>query len=53
MTKGMRLLLMMLILVAVVIGMVQCMEKTMRKNKPVAPESRNPGHSLILAGAGP
>jgi|GEM_PF-4592688 len=52
MTRGARLLLMMLILVAVVIGMTQCMQKTMSKKKSVAPGSRGFGSALILAGAG-
>jgi hypothetical protein len=53
MTRGTRLLLMMLILVAVVIGMTKCMQMTVRKKKAVAPESRGPAVHLILAGSGP
>lgn len=34
MTRGMRLMIMVLILIGVVIGMMQCASKTMRKKKP-------------------
>ena len=34
MTRGMRLRIMVLILIGVVIGMMQCASKTIRKKKP-------------------
>ena len=34
MTKGTRLMLMVLVLIAIVMGMMQCMQKSMHKKKP-------------------
>jgi disulfide bond formation protein DsbB len=34
MTRGMRLMIMVMILIGVVIGMMQCASKTMHKKKP-------------------
>jgi hypothetical protein len=34
MTRGMRLMIMVMILIGVVIGMLQCASKTMRKKQP-------------------
>jgi hypothetical protein len=49
MTKGMRLLMMVLILIAIVVGMTQCMQKTMRKKKAVQEDGRAPIPLIHLA----
>jgi hypothetical protein len=49
MSRGMRLMIMVLILIGVVIGMMQCASKTMHKKKPVHEEGRAPIPALYLA----
>lgn len=51
MSKGMRLLMMVLILIAIVVGMTQCMQKTMRKKKAQQEDSRTPIPLIHLAEA--
>ena len=52
MTKGMRLLMMVLILIATVVGMTQCMQKTMRKKKVHQEDGRTPIPLVRLAEVG-
>lgn len=52
MTKGMRLLMMVLILIATVVGMTQCMQKTMRKKKVNQEDGRAPIPLIPLAEVG-
>jgi hypothetical protein len=51
MSKGMRLLMMVLILIAIVVGMTQCMQKTMRKKKAHQEDGRAPIPLIHLAEA--
>ena len=51
MTKGMRLLIMVFILIAVVIGMTQCMQKAMQKKKAHPDNGRAPFPAIYLAEA--
>ena len=52
MTRGMRLMIMVMILIGVVVGMMQCASKTMRKKKPQnQEEGRVPVPAIHLAGA--
>ena len=48
MTRGMRLMIMVMILIGVVIGMMQCASKTMRKKKPQHQEEGRAPVSEIL-----
>ena len=50
MTRGMRLLIMVMILIGVVIGMMQCAAKTLHKKKPHHEDGRAPMPRLYLAG---
>jgi hypothetical protein len=52
MTKGMRLLIMVFVLVAVVIGMTQCMQKAMKKKAHHQEDGRTPHPVIYLAHAG-
>jgi hypothetical protein len=47
----MRLMIMMLVLIGVVVGMMQCAKRTMVHKKP-HPEGRAPSLPLYLAGRG-
>ncbi|HKP94500.1 MAG TPA: hypothetical protein VJ385_01965 [Fibrobacteria bacterium] len=49
MTKGMRLLIMVFILMGVVFGMMQCASKTMRKKKARQEDGRAPIPAVYLA----
>ncbi|MDB5104297.1 MAG: hypothetical protein JWP91_1986 [Fibrobacteres bacterium] len=54
MTRGMRLMIMVFILIGVVVGMMQCASKTMRKKKPAHQEDgRAPVSAPYLAGTAP
>lgn len=53
MTKGMRMLIMFLFLIAIVAGMMQCMQKSMAKKKALPAEGRAPAVILNLAGTDP
>jgi hypothetical protein len=54
MTRGMRLMIMVLILIGVVVGMMQCATKTMHRKKPPSHEDgRAPMPTLYLAGIHP
>jgi disulfide bond formation protein DsbB len=50
MTRGMRLMIMVLILIGVVVGMMQCASKTMHKKKPrLQEDGRAPLPAFYLA----
>jgi hypothetical protein len=49
MTKGTRLLIMVFILIAVVVGMTQCMQKAMHKKKAHPQDGRAPIPRTYLA----
>jgi len=50
MTRGMRLMIMVLILIGVVVGMMQCASKTMHKKKPhLQEDGRAPMPAVYLA----
>lgn len=53
MTRGMRLLIMVLILIAIVAGMMQCMQKTMGGKKPLPEAGRAPADTQYPAGKDP
>ncbi len=53
MTKGIRLLIMVFILMGVVIGMMQCAEKTVQKKKAHHENGRAPMPVIYYAAHGP
>ncbi|MEO7424249.1 MAG: hypothetical protein ABI036_03620 [Fibrobacteria bacterium] len=53
MTKGMRLLIVFFILICVIVGMMQCAEKAMKKKKAHIEDGRAPLPPIHFALSGP